>query len=45
MIMYREILYTDHGYKINHDTDASVYFYLIKFYSEHNTRGPMSVSM
>jgi len=35
--MYRENYIT-----IN---DASVYFYLIKFYSEHNTLGPTSVSM
>jgi len=27
------------------DNDASVYFYLIKFYSEHNTHGPTSVSV
>ena len=25
--------------------DTSVYFYLIKFYSEHNTHGPTSVSV
>jgi len=25
--------------------DTSVYFYLIKFYGEHNTRGPTSVSV